>query len=590
MQEVLIDLLSTIKEKNLTPEQIKQLLDSEFSDYFTKNTIHDYSAYYQMDTENYYLKNSNGINITISTGPGDIFGSNHSHRGIDISVSSISSNSGFDLCTEGEMCLISNNIEKTVSDLYTDTIKPELFLNHYDPMLLLTLTNDNRENDTFMNKAIIYSYMNLKNTAKAQNSSLIQESLISPYGGLDVELKSVNQILFESINNYKEDPVLYKKILTLFNYDTDYITELIDDTVHALYIANHSDEYFKLFNLMDEKLYKEIDLTKEEAERDMNAKLLDPFKQQKDQIELEILSLENDIKILNDKHYSFVERLMSTKQKLLQDKNVELTIAKIDLETTTYNIDELSQQITTENQKIKSINENINNIEIELKDLNNNLSYPFKNFTIDKVFYNNCGERNGPIDSLNLLVEKKEEFRDKQVHLKNLLDTVKSNESTIQPCLDLFTEFNAPMAEKLKGLSKEGYTCYVPQNEDSSYAFLVTPSKNLLQVQFNTHSGYSINFEYSPSQGTGKSYSCIDDVDPLNIKLDKKTLELAEKKGIDFVGEAYTQQYQNVQQMLEYCLSPSEQWCVLENGATIQKANVQLNDPLDKQERDEFNL
>ena len=214
---------------------------------------------------NYYLKNSNGINITISTGPGDIFGSNHSHRGIDISVSSISSNSGFDLCTEGEMCLISNNIEKTVSDLYTDTIKPELFLNHYDPMLLLTLTNDNRENDTFMNKAIIYSYMNLKNTAKAQNSSLIQESLISPYGGLDVELKSVNQILFESINNYKEDPVLYKKILTLFNYDTDYITELIDDTVHALYIANHSDEYFKLFNLMDEKLYKEIDLTKEEA-------------------------------------------------------------------------------------------------------------------------------------------------------------------------------------------------------------------------------------------------------------------------------------------------------------------------------------
>lgn len=590
MQEVLINLLNTIKEKKLNPEQIKRLLDSDFSDYFIKNAIHDYSAYYQMDIENYYLKNSNGINIAISTGPGDIFGSNHSHSGMDISVSSICSNSSLDLCTEGEMCLISNDIEKTVSDLYTDTIKPELFLYHYDPMLLLTLTKDNRDNDTFMNKAMIYSYMNLKNTAKAQNSSLIQESLISPYGGLDVELKSVNKIMFESINNYKEDPTLYNKMLTLFNYDTNYITELIDDNVHALYIANHSNEYSKLFNLMDEKLYKEFALTHEEAERDMNVKLLNPFLEQKNQIELKILSLESDIKILNDKQYSFMDRLMRTKQKTFLDKNVDLTIAKFDLEATMINIDELSQQIATRDQKIKSINENINNIETELQDLKDNLLYPFKNFTIDKVFYNNCDERNGPLDSLKLLVEKKEELRDKQVRLRNLLYTVKSNESTIQPCLDLFTEFNAPMVEKLKGLSKEGYTCYVPQNEDSSYAYLVTPSQNLLQVQFNMHSGYSINFEYYPSQGTGKSYSCIDGVDPLNIKLDKKTLELAEKKGIDFVGEAYAQQYQNVQQALGYCLSPSERWYVLENGIAIQQTDVPLNNQLDGQKHDEFNL
>lgn len=590
MQEVLIDLLSTIKEKNLTPEQIKQLLDSEFSDYFIKNAIHDYSAYYQMDIENYYLKNSNGINIAISTGPGDIFGSNHSHRGMDISVSSICSNSSFDLCTEGEMCLISNNIEKAVSDLYTDTIKPELFLYHYDPMLLLTLTKDNRENETFMNKAMIYSYMNLKNTAKAQNSSLKQESLISPYGGLDVELKSVNEIMFESINNYKEDPTLYNNMLTLFNYDTNYITELIDDNVHALYIANHSNEYSKLFNLMDEKLYKEFALTHEEAERDMNVKLLNPFLEQKIQIELKILSLESDIKILNDKQYSFMDRLMRTKQKTFLDKNVDLTIAKFDLEATMINLDELNQQIATREQKIKSINENINSIETELQDLKDNLLYPFKNFTIDKVFYNNCDERYGPLDSLKLLVEKKEELRDKQVHLKNLLYTVKSNESTIQPCLDLFTEFNAPMVEKLKGLSKEGYKCYVPQNEDSAYAYLVTPSQNLLQVQFNMHSGYSINFEYYPSKGTGKSYSCIDGVDPLNIKLDKKTLELAEKKGIDFVGEAYAQQYQNVQQALGYCLSPSERWYVLEYGIALQQTDVPLNNQLDGQKHDEFNL
>ena len=67
-----------------TEEKFKEIFKDEYI--LRENSINE--AYYQIDIKHYYIKDSNGISLSIVAGDGDRYGERKSHIGMDMYIKS----------------------------------------------------------------------------------------------------------------------------------------------------------------------------------------------------------------------------------------------------------------------------------------------------------------------------------------------------------------------------------------------------------------------------------------------------------------------------------------------------------------------
>lgn len=63
-------------------EKFKKIFENEYI--LRRNSINE--AYYQIDIKHYYIKDSNGISLSIVAGDGDRYGERKSHIGMDMYI------------------------------------------------------------------------------------------------------------------------------------------------------------------------------------------------------------------------------------------------------------------------------------------------------------------------------------------------------------------------------------------------------------------------------------------------------------------------------------------------------------------------
>lgn len=217
-KQFLTSLLYSIQNENINSIQFKAILNNLVPDYFVRtNRIND-----DIVIDNYYLKDSNGIVLSISDNSKDNMAL--AHQGTDIVIRSTFANYlELDLYFNNEKVPL--EIEKAITYLYNINFEAEDFIELNEPILLTTLREDKLKDESFMQKALIYSYINIEKQAKA--AYMQYESK---------DNKSVYEIMYNSINDLKTASDLYIKMITLFDYHTHYITQLIEDAQKNQYV------------------------------------------------------------------------------------------------------------------------------------------------------------------------------------------------------------------------------------------------------------------------------------------------------------------------------------------------------------------
>lgn len=113
------------------------------------------------------------------------------------------------------------------------------------------------------------------------------------------------------------------------------------------------------------------------------------------------------------------------------------------------------------------------------------------------------------------------------------------------------------MRTQLKKLKKYGYKIYV--SDKYTWAYIITPSNNILYIEENHFYGYDVSFEYIPTDGCGDGCSCKgkgqDRIDPTVITIDLESIQKAERNGSSFACRLDAKRYKSVAQWFD------RMWC-----------------------------
>lgn len=113
------------------------------------------------------------------------------------------------------------------------------------------------------------------------------------------------------------------------------------------------------------------------------------------------------------------------------------------------------------------------------------------------------------------------------------------------------------MRTQLEELKKYGYEIYV--SNKYAWAYIITPSSNILYIEENHFYGYDVSFEYIPFNGCGSGCSCKgkgqDRIDPTIITIDLESIQKAERNGSNFAWELGAKRYKSVAQWFD------RMWC-----------------------------
>ena len=101
------------------------------------------------------------------------------------------------------------------------------------------------------------------------------------------------------------------------------------------------------------------------------------------------------------------------------------------------------------------------------------------------------------------------------------------------------------LGEILKELVKDGYKCYNQKREDSLYGYIITPSDNVLYIQYDFLGGYKFSFNYIPTKNCGTGCQCLEKGVG---KVTKEIVEQAEKEGFAFAIRLKANLYKNSEQ------------------------------------------
>lgn len=394
------DYIEIQKEPNVS-DVINEFRTIFQNDYFTNSNITN-TAYYQENSKCYYIKNSCGIVLSIFSGDGDRYGDNVSHKGVDITITSLLSKDsdckyGISIFDESIYCHPS--LLDKIESFFDYDLSIDNFKENDDKFLYKTLPDNLKNNSEITN----YRYTQLKVKAELKNSSLYDDYMISPYGGLDIDVIPVDELLYEYLQEFKDDIHFFEKAMTLFNCDfPNYFSEKIKEYSHALYIIKHKNEYETLLDL-EESIWQ--------YEWNQSVDISELEKQKSDK-QLRITELLEEKRILSNRKYNLFELIKGK-------KNFDIDRVSI--------IDKLIKNIKKELEDLeKAISEYNDGLEYykdlktDFKLLQNKLKKPFKNFSIKEDFMDiYINGKYGKLESLERLIYEKKIYT---TELKNLLE------------------------------------------------------------------------------------------------------------------------------------------------------------------------
>lgn len=244
MKKILTNLLKDIETKIANPEDIKQLLKNKYSDNLISIKVEKDMINYEIYTENYYFKNSNGIVLSIRLG-------NCLNYGTNISIQSVFAEDNNIIPIFIENKKQSLNIENIIQKLCNISVETTDFENIRDPYIVLTISQENLDNPLLRNKALLYSYIMLDINAglgiPINDNSIFHD-----------EWETENN-MYKMIKNFQHNnPDLFKEMIILFDHCTDYLNHRYEEATQALYIIDHQDQYRHVLDLK-----KEIDHKKD---------------------------------------------------------------------------------------------------------------------------------------------------------------------------------------------------------------------------------------------------------------------------------------------------------------------------------------
>lgn len=137
-------------------------------------------AYYQIDSISFYLKNSFGIGIEVSSGDWDRYGNNVSHRGRDITIFSRLAKDkeyreGITIFSEDEYQ--ENELLKNIDRFFDIDLSIKSLLENEDSNVYKILPGNIKDNE----EVVFTRYKRLKEDAEYQHKDEVDYELISPY-------------------------------------------------------------------------------------------------------------------------------------------------------------------------------------------------------------------------------------------------------------------------------------------------------------------------------------------------------------------------------------------------------------------------
>lgn len=242
--------------KNHTDQKTIEKINSLFSkeDTIVKNESVN-QAYYKYSVEDIYIKNGNGIYISIGSGAGDIFGKNYSHgEGMDISICSPFMDDAIVLFYDGENKVNGmSNFENKITNMIHVPLSVETIIdriNNYpaEKFLYNILPDEYKKNEKIIQAMIVQ----MEAEAKIQHQNLVDYSNISPNGGVDVVVLPQEEIFINMMKDYdySGNELLISQIqnFVIRNY-SEFISKEIQRLDKAIYIVEHENEYRHNFRI-----------------------------------------------------------------------------------------------------------------------------------------------------------------------------------------------------------------------------------------------------------------------------------------------------------------------------------------------------
>lgn len=461
-------LLNYVKQENTTANDTIQLFKELFKD-----------NYFESIDEKYYIKNSNGIFLKIS----------HFNKEIDISLSSKFSNFSY---YEYMLFIKSNkeniDIERIMYTLFDiDLSEEKLFLRADDRNIYRTISEDILNNNKFIN----IRYNVLKEQAKLKNSRQIEEEMIySNYGGLDVKVIPVEDILYNFLEEFQEEEKFFKEAIIMLNREyPNFIKDKIDLYTRAVYIIENEDKYRTLLDCECK-----IDEYEDETIRVFWGEKRDSYKYEnlledlKDKLQITTKDIENNKRkyeklleegrLLSNKKYSIFDKLRKQKevdQKRLGELGYILENDK-EIFTDEGEISKYYSNIKKNKQLVKDM-ETVLEADNKIRELG--LKYPFHNYTIDDEIED--------LDSLNKLVERKDYYINKKEEFERINKIISENiNKTLTSTEEIKEESNTTIKENendedltnLLNEMKSEYAQYTIFNEDDYENFACLNENN----------------------------------------------------------------------------------------------------------------
>lgn len=399
---------------------------AKFREIFTNEYFEDkYSineAYYDYKKTSLYLKNSNGIKFSIVSGDWDRLGNAHSHEGIDLCITSKLAKDenvreGISIFFENEYK--KHNLSILLDKFFDVDLSYESLIKNKDNNIYKTLSDDVKNQDDIVNTR----YNQLKKEAEYQQRDEIEYEMISPYGGLDVEIHPVSQLLYEKILKYKDDEYFYDKAIILFNKDyEEYLKEELNNCQHALYIIDHKKEYEDILDVEYQLLLHN------DHRPNIN---IEQVQSEKEKIESELKNLRKEYTILSTKRYRLFDIIIGTRT--MDQKRM------LELYNPTYQnglIAEYEKKLLDnelEQSNYNSYVEYENELESLKKELEKKVDRPFKNFTINEEYF--APIINGRYfysESLDKLVEQEDIYKNKLSELEYAITIVEKHTEIIE--------------------------------------------------------------------------------------------------------------------------------------------------------------
>lgn len=355
-------------QEAITPDQTMYLFNTIFNNEYLENHTYENSPYYKLDKNKFYLKKGFGIGIAVESGPGDIFGKQTSHNGVDIYIFSVLADHRIILFDESIKNHSINNYEK-LFDLDFSVNRISSIEDDYTFQCLpATLKNNN--------EIIMRRYENLKNEAEYKHHSDAEDDAISPYGGLDVVIHSTEYYLYQSLLDHAEDTYFIENVMPLFAKDfPNYMNDKMNECEHALYIIDHKDQYYEIAKSKEEIANCTDHFYMIEQEKH-------ELNEEKTELQKKLNQITNDLIHLNKKNYTIFDLLPGRKK----EENIKLNRLINNNEETKKMIQTIDDKINDLNIKYEEFERIHDYNKFLIKKISSELEKDFKNFTLDPDF------------------------------------------------------------------------------------------------------------------------------------------------------------------------------------------------------------